>query len=94
MKKKGTTEVALKQLKRSEDFEEFVKEANILVYFPFHLKYSLNSNLTHKNVLQLYGTYTSPDNLQYIVTEYLNKGSLRDLLLQETISSHDLLSLY
>ena len=54
------------------------------------------SSLTHKNVLQFYGIYTSPENVKYIVTEYLNKGALRDLLLEEynTIAVSDLISMY
>jgi serine/threonine protein kinase len=72
----------LKQLKKEEQFEEFMKEASLLVL------------LTHKNVLQFYGIYTSK-NFKYIVTEYLDKGSLRDLLIKEgkKLSSQDLLSM-
>jgi serine/threonine protein kinase len=60
-----------------------MKEASILV------------SLSHKNVLQFYGIYTSPQKLRFIVTEFLNKGSLRDLLLTEStqITSDDQISM-
>jgi serine/threonine protein kinase len=46
-------------------------------------------------VLQFYGIYTSPENSHFIVTEYLNKGALRDLLLKERelITEQDLISM-
>ena len=80
----GTTVVALKQLKKEEQLDEFMKEALILV------------KLSHKNVLQFYGIYTSPYNSRYIVTEYLDRGSLRDLLHNEgtKLTMPELLSLY
>jgi serine/threonine protein kinase len=46
-------------------------------------------------VVQFYGIYNSPNKDQYIVTEYLNKGSLRDFLLSENdLEISDLISLY
>jgi len=63
-----TTEVALKKLKSVEHIEEFALEASTL------------QNLRHRNIVQFFGTYTSPDNVKYIVTEFMPKGSLDQLL--------------
>jgi serine/threonine protein kinase len=55
------------------------------------------SSLGHKHVVQFYGIYTNPDKEYYIVTEYMNKGSLRDFLLSDEgsiLSVQQLISLY
>lgn len=65
------TPVALKKLKEESHFEEFMKEANTL------------STLSHPNIVQLLGLYVSPSEEKYIVTEFLSKGSLFDLLRNE-----------
>lgn len=66
------TPVALKKLKNEGHFEEFSKEARTL------------SGLSHPNVVQLLGLYIDPTKGEkYIVTEYLSKGSLHDLLRNE-----------
>ena len=50
--------------------------------------------LLHKHIVLLYGVLEH-EGEQYIVTEFLNKGSLRDFLLNESnlLSQQDLISL-
>jgi len=66
------TDVALKKLKNQDHFDAFIKEAHTL------------ATLQHPNVVHLYGIFTSPKTGdRYIVTEYLNKGSLLGVLKTE-----------
>eukprot|EP01114_Cavostelium_apophysatum_P012508 TRINITY_DN2812_c0_g1_i4.p1 TRINITY_DN2812_c0_g1~~TRINITY_DN2812_c0_g1_i4.p1 ORF type:complete len:1716 (+),score=368.48 TRINITY_DN2812_c0_g1_i4:182-5329(+) len=60
--------VACKKLKNSEDMISFQKEATTLF------------NLTHPFVVQFLGKFVDDDGSQYIVVEYMSKGSLKDLL--------------
>jgi len=64
----GTTDVALKQLKSKEHFEEFLHEASML--------HALN----HPNVVRFFGIYTASKSENYIVMEYLCEGSLDRVL--------------
>jgi len=64
-----TIDVALKQLKSAEYFEEFVKEVSML------------QSLNHPNIVRFYGIHSSLDGKKYLVMEYIRKGSL-DVVLQ------------
>jgi len=64
----GTTEVALKQLKASEHFEEFVQEASML------------QSLNHPNIVRFFGIHTTPNGEHFLVMEYIRKGSLEEVL--------------
>ncbi|MEM3062175.1 MAG: protein kinase [Nitrososphaerota archaeon] len=80
----GTTTVALKKLKSSEHLEEFAKEADVL------------QSLNHPNIVRFLGIYTSNTGEQFIVMEYLSKGSLDVLLALEkqSLTLSDLLAMY
>ena len=60
------TKVVLKKLK--SQFQQFIQESSIL------------QKLIHPNIVQFLGIYNSPTNEQYIVMEYLSKGSLDQVL--------------
>lgn len=47
------------------------------------------SKLTHKNIVQFYGIYKEND-IFYIVTEFLNRGSARDLVLKTKLTIQQL----
>jgi len=67
----GTTEVALKKLNEgagSDVVEEFKQEADML------------QRLQHPNVTQFLGIWISPEREQYLVTEFMAKGSLLSVL--------------
>ena len=64
----GTTDVALKQLKSKEHFEEFLHETNML--------HALN----HPNVVHFFGVHTTSKGENFIVMEYLSEGSLDRVL--------------
>jgi serine/threonine protein kinase len=59
--------VAIKRLKISNE-ESFIKEVSVL------------NSLRHPNVLELYGYSVDSKGYQYIVTEFMDKGSLDGLL--------------
>jgi len=67
------SKVAAKKL-TSEDFAEFEKEAIIL----FHLN--------HPNVVHFLGRFSDDDGSQYLVLEYMSKGSLKDELRKESLN--------
>jgi len=67
----GTTEVALKQLKASEHFEEFVQEASML------------QSLNHPNIVRFFGIHTTSNGEHFLVMEYMRKGSLDGVLQTE-----------
>eukprot|EP01119_Soliformovum_irregulare_P002949 TRINITY_DN13203_c0_g1_i1.p1 TRINITY_DN13203_c0_g1~~TRINITY_DN13203_c0_g1_i1.p1 ORF type:complete len:578 (-),score=139.17 TRINITY_DN13203_c0_g1_i1:546-2279(-) len=76
---KGTP-VALKRLKMEDDIGEFISEVQML------------SALNHVNIVRLLGLYTSEVDGTFIVTEYVEKGSLKTLLqTSPTISTLDVL---
>jgi hypothetical protein len=79
----GTTEVALKQLKANEHFEEFVQEAAML------------QSLNHPNIVRFFGIHTTPNREHFLVMEYMIKGSLDGVLRteKEQIFLLDLLSM-
>jgi len=62
------TDVALKKMKNNEDFISFEKEASVLMTLG-----------NHPFIVQFLGKYIS-GNDQYIVTEYVQMGSLSDFL--------------
>jgi len=78
-----TSPVVLKKLKDQDHFEEFKKEAVTL------------SSLAHPNVVQFLGIFTGEDGTQYIVTEYMPKGSIHDILKKEkdSLTTRDLLEI-
>ena len=69
----GTTAVALKKLKSKEELKDFLQEASML------------QSLNHPNIVRCLGIHVSPSSgEQYIVMEFLSKGSLdRVLVLEE-----------
>jgi len=77
------TPVALKKLKNSEQLKEFAAEAAILF------------TLIHPNVVQFFGLYTNSTGEQFIVVEYMSRGSLLDVLRtdQNTITESDQISM-
>ena len=79
----GTTDVALKQLKSKEHFQEFIQEASML------------QSLNHPNIVRFFGIHTTSKGEHFIVMEYMQKGSLDGLLQMESkkISAIDLLSM-
>ena len=77
----GSTEVALKKLK-SDKAEEFLTEVSTL------------ESLSHNNIVQYFGIYMDAEGESYMVTEYMNKGSAKDLLCEETLDTEDLVSMY
>ncbi|CAF0776350.1 unnamed protein product [Didymodactylos carnosus] len=58
------TRVAIKVLKESNSAALFLREADIM------------SSLKHPNLVQLLGVAQKPDNVIYLVTEFMAKGSL------------------
>ena len=53
-------------------------------------------SLSHANIVQFYGIHVSENDDKYIVTEFMSKGNLRDLLVTEfeTLTIQDLLLMY
>ena len=62
------TPVALKRLKSADYMAEFKREADLLL------------TLSHPHIVQFHGIYIDEEGDQYIVTEYLKRGSLRETL--------------
>ena len=79
----ATTQVALKQLKSREHFEEFAQEASML------------QSLNHPNIVRLFGIHTTSNGENFLVMEYMNQGSLDGVLRTERsqIKLTDLLSM-
>jgi len=79
----GTTEVALKQLKASEHFEEFIQEASML------------QSLNHPNIVRFFGIHSTSNEEHFLVMEYMRKGSLDGVLQTEKnqLNLVDLLSM-
>jgi hypothetical protein len=63
----GTTNVAIKKLKRDDQYDEFEQEVQILL------------QLRHPNTVLFMGVCLN-ENYRFIVTEYCNGGSLEDVL--------------
>jgi len=76
-----TIDVALKQLKEEEIFEEFIKEATML------------QSLNHPNIVRFYGIHNAPNGENFLVMEYMSQGSLDEVLRleQKQILLEDLL---
>ena len=53
------------------------------MFFPFDEWINIFSNLNHPNIVRFIGIYTSKSREQYIVTEFVSKGSLLDVLRNE-----------
>eukprot|EP01119_Soliformovum_irregulare_P004949 TRINITY_DN1616_c0_g1_i4.p1 TRINITY_DN1616_c0_g1~~TRINITY_DN1616_c0_g1_i4.p1 ORF type:complete len:1417 (+),score=326.72 TRINITY_DN1616_c0_g1_i4:457-4251(+) len=70
------THVALKSLHDIDGFKEFMKESELLKSF------------NHPNVVRFYGT-TVIDGTPWIVTEYCDKGSLKDYVTQHSPTLHE-----
>jgi serine/threonine protein kinase len=51
--------------------------------------------LEHPHIVRMYGIYTDPNNKTFIVTEYMSKGSLRELLITEgrSMKTSDLIAM-
>lgn len=62
------TPVALKRLRMEENLDDLLMEIQVL------------SSLNHLNVVRLLGLYTSENDVTYIVTEFVEEGSLQKLL--------------
>jgi len=79
----GTTQVALKKLLDQAHFQTFANEAAIL------------QAISHPHVVSFLGVYTDDDGFKYIVTEYMNKGSLLSVVQQERLklTAADLLAM-
>ena len=92
----GNNSRSFKTFEKRGSIRRIYERSHNFIVTLFLYFFSLTRSLTHKNVLQFYGIYTSPSNEQYIVTEFLNKGSLRDLLQTEgnKMSQQDLISMY
>lgn len=45
-----------------------------------------NSHMSHPNVIQYLGIYTDPKGNKFIITDYMNKGSLLDVLQKENLN--------
>jgi hypothetical protein len=79
-----TTPVALKSLHteskdpKNSEIESFKSEAAVLM------------SLNHPNVLRFLGLYQSPEKKMYIVTEYMEKGSLLDYVKRQTLANDQL----
>ena len=71
-------EVALKSLKNEDSFTDFLEEASLLRYKWQYIIWSVVSHLDHPNVVKFYGVIVQEE--KYIVTEFVNRGSLLDLL--------------
>jgi len=65
------SEVAMKKLNSVEMMKDFVREAQML------------STANHPNIVRLLGVHTSRTGEQYIVTEFVSKGCLLNVLQQE-----------
>lgn len=76
-----SVEVALKTLKEEEHFSDFVEEAAML------------SQLDHTNIVKFLGVFV-PNNEKYIVTEFMNRGSLLDLLQSTKFNQKDCKEMY
>eukprot|EP01114_Cavostelium_apophysatum_P016046 TRINITY_DN4500_c0_g1_i1.p1 TRINITY_DN4500_c0_g1~~TRINITY_DN4500_c0_g1_i1.p1 ORF type:complete len:771 (+),score=243.63 TRINITY_DN4500_c0_g1_i1:349-2661(+) len=69
----GTTRVALKKLHQQSRLKDFTTEVQMLM------------QLRHPNIVWFYGLYCSPITMDnFIVTEFLDGGNLRDFLLAKT----------
>jgi len=67
----GVTLLWLQKMKNQEEFEEFIKETQML----FKLK--------HPHLIQFLGIYIDLNGETYIITDYMNQGSLLDVLKRE-----------
>jgi len=65
------TPIAAKKLKNQDEFEDFIKETQML----FKLK--------HPNLIQFLGIFIDSNGDKYIITDYMNQGSLLDVLKKE-----------
>lgn len=84
--------------------KEFEREASMLLYDIFQFIFSFSSiylfdfhrSLRHPNIVQFLGIFTSIEGERYIVTEFLSKGSLDQLLQNERkdLDVIDLLGMY
>ena len=94
---KSITPVALKKLKDEEQLKEFEKEAEILKLKKSNIVFLLffYRSLAHRNIVQFFGIYNTGTE-QYMVTEFMSKGSLLELLRSEgpeNITMIDLLAM-
>jgi len=78
----ASTPVALKTIRKTEQVDAWQDEMKLL------------SNLRHPNIVQYYGNYKN-DGKDYIVTEFLPLGSVKDFLIKEgtNISVEDILKM-
>lgn len=66
---------------KSDKVAEFEKEASTL------------QSLSHGNIVQFYGIYKNGADT-YIVTEFMDKGSVRDLVHDEQVDADLMLQMY
>ncbi len=88
--------MALKKLKSEEDFISFQKEGNMLASLS-HVHFCIKNFLKYQpHIVQFLGTYIAETGEKYIVTEFLEKGSLYHFLLRRdtSVSNVDLLQMY
>lgn len=73
--------MALKLLRDAESLAEFEQEANTL------------QTVNNKNVVHFFGIHTQGEK-KYLVTEFMNLGSLKDAIARENIIMPELISMY
>lgn len=84
--------VAAKKLKGQEEWKAFAREAELLEYY-YSLFLFILSSMRHPNVLTCLGIYTDAQDEKYIITEYMNQGSLISLLRQNQLTNEQKLDM-
>ena len=80
-----SNKIGFKEIEKSRTaLRIYVRSTNVEVCVSFLLININNfSNLNHPNIVRFIGIYTSNLREQYIVTEFVSRGSLLDLLRNE-----------
>ena len=82
----GTTFVAAKKLKKDEMLETFMAEAELLqkLAHPHIVQVSNLRNTSFSYFSQFLGLYTEINQVKYLITEFMSKGSLKTLLQEDS----------